>query len=86
MVSLFSSLLISTGAGIHVFNGASVGSQPNNGLVVSANPGSGHRIHFSCRSDSLALNVGELIGPDKDIFSSNDYLFFEPQEMVVNSG
>ena len=49
-------------------------------MVVSDNAGSGHRIHFSCRSDSLALNVGELIGPDKNTFSSNDYLFLEPQE------
>ena len=70
-------IFISTGAGIHVFNGANRGSQPNNGLVVSANPGSKHRFRFFCRSDSLILNVGGLIGPDGNNFSGNAYLVFE---------
>ena len=71
-------IFIFTGAGFHVFNGASTGSQPNNGLVVSANLESGRRIRFFCRSDSLTLNVGELIGPDGNTFSGNDYLAIEP--------
>ena len=71
-------IFISTGAGFHVFNGASIGSQPNNGLVVFANTESRHRIRFFCRSDSLTLNVGELIGLDGNTFSGNDYLVFEP--------
>ena len=67
-------IFIFTGAGLYVFNGANMGSQPNNGLVVSANPESGRRILFFCRSDSLTRNVGELIGPDGNTFSGNDYL------------
>ena len=67
-----------TGAGVHIFNGATTGSQPNNGLAVFANPGSGRRIRFFCQSDSLTLNVGELIGLDGNTFSGNDYLVFEP--------
>ena len=70
-------IFIFTGAGIHVFNGANTGSQPNNGLAVSANPESGRRIRFFCRSDSLTRNVGELIGPDGNTFSGNDYLALE---------
>ena len=66
-------IFIFTGAGFHVFNGANTGSQPNNGLVVSANPGSGFRIRFFCRSNSLTGSVGELIGPDGNTFSGNDY-------------
>ena len=62
------------GAGFHVFNGANAGSQPNNGLVVSNDPGSGFRIRFFCRSDSLTFNVGELFGLDGNTFSGNDYL------------
>ena len=65
---------IFTGAGFHVFNGANAGSQPNNGLAILNDAGSGFRIHFFCRSDSLARNVGELIGPDGNTFSGNDYL------------
>ena len=71
-------IFIFTGAGFHVFNGANTGSQPNNGLVVSANPESGRRIRFFCRSDSLTDNVGELIGLDGNTFSGNDYLAIEP--------
>ena len=69
---------IFTGAGFHVFHGANTGSQPNNGLVVSANPESGRRIRFFSRSDSLTHNVGELIGLDGNTFSGNDYLAIEP--------
>ena len=74
-------IFIFTGAGFHVFNGANTGSQPNNGLAIStiaANPESGRRIRFFCRSDSLTFNVGELIGLDGNTFSGNDYLAFEP--------
>ena len=71
-------IFIFTGAGIHVFNGVNTGSQPNDGLAIFANPGSGRRIRFFCRSDSLTLNVGELIGLDGNTFSGNDYLFLEP--------
>ena len=71
-------IFIFTGAGFHVFNGANMGSQPNNGLVVSANPESGRRIRFFCRFDSLTHNVGELIGLDGNTFSGNDYLAIEP--------
>ena len=67
-------IFIFTGAGFHVFNGASTGSQPNNGLAISNDAGSGFRIRFFCRSDSLTLNVGELIGLDGNTFSGNDYL------------
>ena len=70
-------IFIFTGAGFHVFNGANTGSQPNNGLVVSANPESGFRIRFFCRSDSLMRYVGELIGLDGNTFSGNDYLAIE---------
>ena len=66
------------GAGFYVFNGANTGSQPNNGLVISANPASWYRIRFFCRSDSLTFNVGELIGLDGNTFSGNDYLVFQP--------
>ena len=76
-------IFIFTGAGIHVFNGATTGSQPNNGLAVFANPESGHRIRFLCRSDSLTRNVGELIGLDGNTFSGNDYLAIETP---VNGG
>ena len=70
-------IFISTGAGFHVFDGTNAGSQPNNGLAISNDAGSGFRIRFFCRSDSLTLNVGELIGLDGNTFSGNDYLAFE---------
>ena len=71
-------IFIFTGAGFHVFIGANTGSQPNNSLVVSVNPESGRRFRFFCRFDSLMRNVGELIGPDGNTFSGNDYLAFQP--------
>ena len=67
-------IFIFTGAGFYVFNGANMGSQPNNGLVVSDNLECGRRIRFFCRSDSLTHNIGELIGLDGNTFSGNDYL------------
>ena len=70
-------IFVFKGAGIHVFNGANIGSQPNNGLAVSANPERGRRIRFFCRSDSLKRNVGVLIGPDGNTSCGNDYLAFE---------
>ena len=55
-----------TGAGIFVFTGSGeTGAQPNNGLVISRNPGSGQRFRFFCRSNSLTRGVGELIGLDE---------------------
>ena len=53
------------GAGIFVFKGSRVrGVQPNNGLVITYNPSINgtRRFHFHCRSDSLTVGVGELIG------------------------
>ena len=86
-------IFIFTGAGFYVFIGPNVGSQPNNGLVVSADPESGRRFRFFCRSNSLSRSVGELIGIDGNTFSGNDYLAFETPgnggelriENVVNS-
>ena len=68
-----------TGAGINVLTGAdgTLGTQPNNSLVISNNAGMGHRIRFLCRSDSLALNVGTLIGLDENTFSGNNFLVIE---------
>ena len=60
-----------------------MGSQPNNGLAIFDNPESRRRIRFFCRSDSLTVNVGELIGLDGNTFSGNDYLFLEPP---INGG
>ena len=41
------------------------GAQPNNGLVISNDPGSGFRFRFFCRSNSSTRGVGELIGLDE---------------------
>ena len=54
-----------------------MGSQPNNGLAILTDSGSLFRIRFICRSDTLTLNVGELIGLNGNIFSGNDYLVFD---------
>ena len=69
----------SAGSGIHVFNGAPpIGSQPNNGLVISLDVTTGRRFRFFCRSDSLTLNVGELIGLDDNVITtSTDFIGFE---------
>ena len=68
-------VFIFTGAGIHVFSGANIGSQPNNGLAILT-PNIHHHF-FVCRSDSLTRNVGELIGPDGNPFSGNSYFAFD---------
>ena len=70
-------IFIFTGVGFHVFNGANMGSQPNNGLAILTDSESFFRIRFFCRSDSLTLNVGELIGLNGNTFSGNDYLAFD---------
>ena len=69
----------SAGSGIHVFNGAPpIGSQPNNGLIISADAITGRRFRFFCRSDSLTLNVGELIGLDGNVITtSTNFIGFE---------
>ena len=55
-----------TGAGIFVFDGfGEKGAQPNNGLVISSNADRRRRFRFFCRSNSLTLGVGELIGLDE---------------------
>ena len=71
-----------TGAGIHVFLGAPpAGSQPNNGLVISNDPTSGRRFRFTCRSDSLTLHVGVLIGLDANPVTSSDFIGFEDTDI-----
>ena len=78
-VLLLKLFFISAGSGIHVFNGAPpTGSQPNNGLVISDDVTSGRRFRFFCRSDSLILNVGELIGLDDNVITTGtDFIGFE---------
>ena len=68
-----------TGAGIFVFVGAGeIGTQPNNGLVISTNSGSGFRFRFFCRSDTPTVGVGELFGLDGNpIIDSNFFVFQE---------
>ena len=49
-----------------VFHGfGETGAHPNNGLVISNDPGSGFRFRFFCRSNSSTRGVGELIGLDE---------------------
>ena len=60
-------LEISAGAGIHVNHGVSIGSLPNNDMVIStpsSATGSVFRFLFFCISDSMMSNVGMLIGPN----------------------
>ena len=73
---------IFVGAGIYVLTDASGigGTQPSNGLTVSNDVTGGRRIRFICRSDSLTLNVGNLIGLDGNIFSGNDFLVLQPSD------
>ena len=68
-----------TGAGIFVFVGSGVtGTQPNNGLVISNNPGGGFRFRFFCRSDSTTVGIGELLGLDGNpITDDNNFFGFE---------
>ena len=67
-------LSLCPGAGIHVFNGDPIGSLPNNGLVVSHDPGSGYRFRFSCRSDSVIRRAGQLIGLNGSTIARNIFL------------
>ena len=48
---------------------------PNNGLVISTNPGSGRRFFFECRSNSLTVGVGEFIGLDGSPFGEDNNFF-----------
>ena len=64
---------ISTGAGIHVYVGASVGLLPNNGMVISRpTTPRRHSFSFQCHSDSMLSNVGILIGPDGTSVTTGD--------------
>ena len=66
-----------TGVGIFVFTGSGVtGAQPNNGLVISTNPGSGRRFRFFCRSDSLTIGVGQLFGLDGSPVNTSSFFGF----------
>ena len=60
-------------AGIHIFRGSPRGNLPlNDGLVVSDDPaGNDYRFRIFCRSDSMSRNVGEFIGLDGNVLSSN---------------
>ena len=59
---------------------------PNNGLVISTNPGSGsssgtRRFFFECRSNSLTVGVGDFIGLNgSPIVGDNDFFRFRPTE------
>ena len=60
-------LEISAGAGIHVNHGVSIGSLPNNDMVIStpsSTTGTAFGFLFFCVSDSMMSNVGMLIGPN----------------------
>ena len=66
-----------TGAGIFVFVGSGVtGAQPNNGLVISNNPGSGRRFRFFCRSDNTTVGIGELLGLNGSVITNSDFFGF----------
>ena len=60
-------------AGIQIFRGIPRGNFPlTNGLVISDNPsGNDYRFRIFCRSDSMTGNVGEFIGLDGNVLSSN---------------
>ena len=89
-------LAIYTGAGIHVFRGASAGdlqvpgSLPNNGIVISLNAAeiSEFYIRFFCHSDSMMSNVGMLIGPDGTVVTTGDVFTIahqQPGELTVEN-
>ena len=63
------------GVGIAVFT-PDTGTMPNNGLVISTNPGSGRRFFFECRSNSLTVGVGEFIGLNGSPIVDEDNDFF----------
>ena len=73
-------------AGVHVFSGTPH-SLPANGLVISV--GSGTRLRFFCRSDSMSANVGQLIGLDGTtaVTSNNFFEITHPQrgELIVHN-
>ena len=52
-----------------------LGSLPNNELVRFVDVGSGYRLHFFCRSDSMVENVGVLIGLDGNTTVGNTSFF-----------
>ena len=61
-----------------VFDGfGDIGTQPNNGLVISSDPGNGFRFRFFCRSNSSTLGVGELIGLDESPVTDGSTFGFE---------
>ena len=74
---------------MHVFSGTPSVSLPDNGLVVSDNPGSGNRLRFFCRSDSMSENVGQLIGLDGNTaITSNSFFAIarqQPGELSVEN-
>ena len=77
-----------TDAGVHVFTGTPSVSLPDNGLVVSDNPGSGRRLRFFCRSDSMSENVGQLIGLDGTAITSSGFFAIarqQPGELSVDN-
>ena len=78
-----------TDAGVHIFTGTPSGNLPDNGLVVSDNPGSGRRLRFFCRSDSMSEDVGQLIGLDgtTPITSSSFFAIArqQPGELLVTN-
>ena len=71
--TMFECSFTCTDAGVHVFAGTPSTSLPANGLIVSDNPGSGFRLRFSCRSDSMSGNVGQLIGLDGTTITSSSF-------------
>ena len=73
---------------MHVFTGTPSVSLPDNGLVVSDNPGSGRRLRFFCRSDSMSENVGQLIGSDGTAITSSNFFAIareQPGELSVTN-
>ena len=85
---LYQCFFACTGAGLHVFSGTPSVSLPDNGLVVADNPGSGRRLRFFCRSDSLSENVGQLIGLDGTAITSSSFFAIarrQPGELSVDN-
>ena len=83
-------IVLFAGVGIIVFTGSGeIGAQPNNGLVISNNPGSGRRFRFFCRSNSLTIGVGELIGSNgSPVITSSFFGFQTPTnggELIVEN-
>ena len=79
-----------TDAGIHIFRGSPRGNFPlSNGLIVSDNPsGSDFRFRIFCRSNSMMGNVGEFIGVDGNVLSSNsifDIASSQPGEIRIQN-